>query len=183
MNIEETQKINKLARELQASKLTNSSKEAMEMAQAMITRRVSPEHVENEEAKHDTHHANMDESISNLSSEVHQLATVVTNLKEAYSKMISEVDNMRIKAAQTAQAAQQAQEAHALQAAKAVKAAQAAQAASEEAAAQKPEQTPKNTQAETIETSADTTSNDENDKKGFSPEDVAIEKVFYFGQK
>jgi len=150
MNVEETVKVNRLAKELLEHGIVANSEDALIKAEAMISGRQKPEVKRKEEAKQKQNQElrYLESAIKYLSSEVKGLASSVNKTKEGYARLLAEVDELKKKLDEN--------------------------------------KAPVNTVNEEVpvENNTGLAPKENNDgKKGFSEEDIAIDKVFYFGKK
>ncbi len=148
MNLEETQKINKLAKELLAHHIVESSHEAMAKAEQMILGKGGSEDARQEAVVQEDNeiryiHAN----IAQLHADMRRLAADISGLKSGYESLKNTVASIREGNGVPSNAA-------------------AASPSSPPSAQQqsKPEASPSR-------------------MGGFSDEQVAIDKIFYFGKK
>ncbi len=88
MNIEETQKINKLAKELLAHHIVEDSKEAMQKAEEMICGKVGSQETKQESVVQEDNeiryiHAN----IAQLHADIRRMAADISSLKNGYESL------------------------------------------------------------------------------------------------
>ncbi len=142
MNLEETQKINKLAKELLAHHIVESSHEAMAKAEQMILGKGESEEIKQETAVQEDNeiryiHAN----IAQLHADIRKLAADISGLKSGYESLKNSMASIKERSS--------------------VASPSPAPAAQNQS---KPEESPSR-------------------MGGFSDEQVAIDKIFYFGKK
>ncbi|MBS3132878.1 hypothetical protein J4470_01970 [Candidatus Woesearchaeota archaeon] len=140
MNVEETVKINKLAKELLAHRIAENSEQATLKAEEMIRKR-NPVEAKEKTLQQTSPDTGYFENIArHLSSNIRELASAVNRIRQEQAALKAQVDELRM--------------------------------LSEKKHAATAEESKELAQKE-----------DENLKTGFSGEDIAIDKIFYFGKK
>lgn len=143
MNIEETQKINELAKELQSHGMAANSEEATKKAEAIITGSVSttPE----PEAAPESELNQLKSSVAYLQADLKNLVTEMQKLVTIYSGLKQEVAELK--------------------------------------RGQQTTPTPAHVEVQQEISQAEAPKEKSKDETGFNTEDVAVDKVFYFGKK
>lgn len=97
MNIEDMQKVNRLAKELLMHHIVDSSEEAVARAEQMIYGRDESKRIVAEKSVEAENHdiRNLQNSVSQISSAVSRLSSEMSILKAEYDKLKSEFINLR----------------------------------------------------------------------------------------
>ncbi len=150
MNIEETQKINKLAKELLAHHIVESSHEAMQKAEEMICGKGGSQEAKQESiVQEDNEIRYIHANIAQLHADIRRMAADISGLKNGYESLKNSVASIKERndAPSAAAVAAPAQSVH---------------------VAPQPQPRKEETPSR---------------MGGFSDEQVAIDKIFYFGKK
>ena len=150
MNIEDMQKVNRIAKELLAHGIAGSSQDAVQQAEQMVYGKEGAEHVAAEKVAERENHEirNLQNSVRQLSDYVSRISSELSALKDGYDKLRRDIASGRQPHHQPQPAAPLSVQAKASEAPQ--EKAQAAEAAV---------------------------------GKSYSQEDIAIDKIFYFGKK
>lgn len=153
MNLEETQKINRLAKELLAHHIVEDSNEATARAEKMILGKSEVQEAKQEAvAQEDNEIRYIHANLAQLHADIRRMTAEITGLKTSYETLKSSVSSIRERSNSVAPAA-------------AVSApAQAQPVAAQQTQPRMQEESPSR-------------------MGGFSDEQVAIDKIFYFGKK
>lgn len=155
MNIDDMQKVNRLAKELLVHGIAESSQDAVAQAEQTILGRQGSERIvaEKVEEKENQEIRYLQNSVKQLSSDLSRISSELSALKEEHERLRKEV----------ADGQQRSAALH-----------HAASAAAHPAAEAKQEFGQSSPQAKAQAAAME---------KGYSQEDIAIDKIFYFGKK